>query len=45
MSDENPELERLIQFIEWLKADPMHWISVAALAVGIITLIIALARR
>jgi len=45
MSDENPELEPLIRFAEWLRADPMHWISVAALLVGIVTLIIALVRR
>jgi len=45
MSDENPELEPLIRFVEWLRADPMHWMAFAALVVGIITLIIALWRR
>jgi len=45
MNDENPELEPLIRFAEWLRADPMHWLTFAALVVGIVTLIIALVRR
>jgi len=37
--------EPLVAFVEWLKADPAHWISFALLIVSIITLIIIVVRR